>query len=130
MQVALLLFLVLVFFFLFVKQKPHNSLVQFGYSLDLLKNPEELEYLKMKIEEKPEFHLSLGSKYVFAKNGAIMINGYAGVAKLSQFTSEELELIEVKQKFSYHSIDNQGIWFEIITNTDLDRVVRKPYPFR
>ena len=116
-------------YFLF-KSKPHNSLVQFGYSLDLLKNPLELEHLKKEIQEKPLFHLSVGNKYVFAKNGKIMMHGYAGVANLNQFTTKELELIEQEQRFAYHSIDSKGIWFEIITDSDLDRIERKPYPFR
>ena len=121
-------FIVLCYFLL--SSKPHNSLIQFGYSLDLLKNPQELAYFKKEIQEKPLFHLSIGNKFVFAKNGYIMIHGYAGVAKLNQFTTKELELIEQQQKFVYHSIDNKGIWFEIITDPDLDCIERKPYPFR
>jgi hypothetical protein len=118
------------YYYFILSSKPHNSLIQFGYSLDLLRNPHELDPLKKEIQEKPLFHLSVGNKYVFAKNGYIMIHGYAGVAKLNQFTTKELELIEQQQKFAYHSIDSKGIWFEIITDPDLDRIERKPYPFR
>ena len=110
--------------------KRHNSLIQFGYSFDLLDDPDELQYLKSQMPNKPKFKLWIGDKYVFAFNNPILINGKAGVAKLSQFSRKELELIETQKEFKYHSYDNKGIWFEIVTDSKSKRTRRKPYPFQ
>jgi len=110
--------------------KRHNSLIQFGYSIDLLDDPDELQYLKSQMPNKPKFKLWIGDKYVFAFNNPILINGKAGVAKLNQFSRKELELIEAQKEFIYHSFDNKGIWFEIVTDSKSNRTRRKPYPFQ
>jgi len=110
--------------------KSHNSLIQFGYSFDLLDNPDELQYLKAEMPNKPKFKLWIGEKYVFAFNNPILINGKAGVAKLHQFSRKELTLIEAQKEFIYHSYDDKGIWFLMITDSKSKRTRRKPYPFQ
>ena len=110
--------------------KKRNSLIQFGYSFDLLDDPEELDYLKSQMPKKPKFKLWIGDKFVFAFNNPILMNEKAGVAKLKQFTRKELKLIEKQKSFTYHSFDEEGIWFELKTNPDSKRIKRKPYPFQ
>lgn len=110
--------------------KKRNSLIQFGYSINLLDNPEELEYLKSQMPIKPKFKLWIGDKFVFAFNNPILMNEKVGVAKLKQFNRKELKLIEKQKAFTYHSFDDKGIWFELKTHPNSKKMKRKPYPFR
>ena len=81
-------------FRLLVLAKEAKQSIQFGYSFDLLDDPEELDYLKSQMPNKPKFKLWIGDKFVFAFNNPILMNEKAGVAKLKQFTRKELKLIE------------------------------------
>ena len=110
--------------------KKRNSLVQFGYSINLLDAPEELEYLKSQMPNKPKFKLWVGDKFVFAFNNSILMNEKAGVAKLKQFNRKELELIENQKVFTYHSYDEKGIWFELKIHSTAKKAKLKPYPFQ
>lgn len=110
--------------------KKRNSLIQFGYSFDLLDDPEELEYLKSQMPNKPNFKLWIGDNFVFAFNNSILMNEKAGVAKLKQFARNELKLIEKQKVFTYHSFDDKGIWFELKTFPNSRKVKLKPYHFQ
>ena len=109
--------------------KRHNSLVQFGYSYDLIEDMAELDFLKSKIEDNPDFKIWVGDYIVIAYNPDLTEEKFA-VAQLKQFTKEQLKILSPQTTLRYHSFDKKGIWFEIITDEKLKRLKKKPYPFK
>jgi len=109
--------------------KRHNSLVQFGYSYDLVEDMAELDFLKSKIEDNPDFKIWVGDYIVIAYNPDLTEEKFA-VAQLKQFTKEQLKILSPQTTLRYHSFDKKGIWFEIITDEKLKRLKKKPYPFK
>ena len=109
--------------------KRHNSLVQFGYSYDLVEDMAELDFLKSKIEDNPDFKIWVGDYIVLAYNPDLTEEKFA-VAQLKQFTKEQLKILSPQTTLRYHSFDKKGIWFEIITDEKLKRLKKKPYPFK
>jgi len=109
--------------------KPYNSLVQFGYSYDLLDDLAELDFLKSKLEDSPFFNIWVGDYVVIAYNDSITEDKFA-VAQLKQFTKRQLKHLSPQTELKYHSADEKGIWFEIVTDEKLKRLKKKPYPFK
>ena len=109
--------------------KRHNSLVQFGYSYDLVEDMAELDFLKSKIEDNPDFKIWVGDYIVLAYNPDLTEEKFA-VAQLKQFTKEQLKILSPQTTLRYHSFDKKGIWFEIITDEKLKRLKKKPYSFK
>lgn len=109
--------------------RSYNSLVQFGYSYDLVEDLAELDFLKSKIDDNPEFKIWVGDYLVIAYNKNITEEKFA-VAKLKQFTKAQLEILSPQTTLTYHSFDKKGIWFEVITDEKLKRFKKKPYPFK
>jgi len=109
--------------------KPYNSLVQFGYSYDLLDDLAELDFLKSKLKDSPFFNIWVGDYVVVAYNDDITEDKFA-VAQLKQFTKKQLQYLSPQTELKYHSADKRGIWFEIVTNEKLKRLKKKPYPFK
>lgn len=109
--------------------KPYNSLVQFGYSYDLLDDLAELDFLKSKLTDSPFFNIWVGDYVVVAYNDDITEDKFA-VAQLNQFTKKQLQYLSPQTELKYHSVDKKGIWFEIVTDEKLKRLKKKPYPFK
>ena len=109
--------------------KKFNSLIQFGYSYELLEDLAELDFLKSKIEEFPHFNIWVGDYNVIAYNDNLIEDKFA-VAQLKQFTKQQLKQLRPKSNLKYHSFDKQGIWFEVITDSKIKRIKKKPYPFQ
>lgn len=109
--------------------KKHNSLIQFGYSYELVQDLAELDFLKSKIAESPEFKIWVGDYIVIAYNEDLTDEKFA-VAQLKQFTKEQLRMLSPQSILKYHSFDKRGIWFKVVTDEKLKRLKTKPYPFK
>lgn len=113
----------------FLWPKKHNSLVQFGYSYELVQDLAELDFLKSKIAESPEFKIWVGDYIVIAYNEDLTDEKFA-VAQLKQFTKEQLRVLSPQTTLKYHSFDKKGIWFKVVTDKKLKRLKTKTYPFK
>ena len=113
----------------YVWPKKFNSLVQFGYSYDLLDDPIELDHLKSKFRDSPYFKIWVGDIVVIAYNNELLDDKFA-IAQRKQFTRNQLQYLSPERSLKYHSYDKEGIWFEIITDEKVNRLKKKPYPFK
>ncbi len=109
--------------------KRYNSLVQFGYSYELFEDLAELDFLKSKIDDFPQFKIWVGDYIVIAYNEELTDDKFA-VAQLKQFTKKQLSILRPQSTLTYHSFDKKGIWFKIVTNDKFKRLRKKPYPFK
>ena len=89
----------------------------------------ELDFLKSKIAESPEFKIWVGDYIVIAYNEDLTDEKFA-VAQLKQFTKEQLRVLSPQTTLKYHSFDKKGIWFKVVTDKKLKRLKTKPYPFK
>ena len=109
--------------------KKYNSLVQFGYSYELFEDLAELDFLKSKIDDFPQFKIWVGDYIVIAYIEELTDDKFA-VAQLKQFTKEQLNVLRPQSTLTYHSFDKNGVWFKIVTNDKVKKLRKKPYPFK